>query len=66
MFLESSDEAELSANPLAGTIAVVCAVMLVWMLVRYQPLDQLTRSYGKIYLGGATPGANVQSASVAP
>lgn len=66
MFLEPSDEPELSANPLAGTIAVVCAIMLVWMLVRYQPLDQLTRNYGKIYLGNATPGANVQSASVAP
>jgi NADH:ubiquinone oxidoreductase subunit 2 (subunit N) len=66
MFLSPSDEPALSANPLGGAIAVVCAIMLVWMLVRYQPLYQLTENYGKIYLGTPSPDANVQSASVAP
>ncbi len=51
MFLTPSDEPALSANPLGATIAVGCAIMLVWMLVRYQPLYQLTGDYGKIYLG---------------
>src|SRR5581483_354422 len=59
MFLSPSDEPVLSANPLAGAISVVCAIMLVWMLVRYQPLYQLTGDYGKIYLGTG-PAANSQ------
>ncbi|HEX3359235.1 MAG TPA: NADH-quinone oxidoreductase subunit N [Tepidisphaeraceae bacterium] len=51
MFLNPSDEPALAPNPLGGAIAVGCAVMLVWMLVRYQPLYQLTGDYGRIYLG---------------
>jgi NADH-quinone oxidoreductase subunit N len=51
MFLNPSDAPALSPNLLGGAIAGVCALMLVWMLVRYQPLYQLTGDYGKIYLG---------------
>jgi NADH-quinone oxidoreductase subunit N len=54
MFLNPSDEPELQANPLGGAIAVACAVMLVWMLVRYDSLYQLTGNYGRIYLGGSS------------
>jgi NADH-quinone oxidoreductase subunit N len=64
MFLNPSDEPALSANPLGGAIAVVCAVVLMWMM--FQPPYKTTGEYGKIYLGSATASAKVQSASVAP
>jgi len=51
MFLTTSEEPALSANPVGGAIAGACAVMLVFMLVYPQPLYRLTGDYGKIYLG---------------
>jgi len=57
MFLEPSDAPALQPNPLGSTIAVACALMLVWMLVRYEPLYRLTGNYGKIYLGGSPSAA---------
>jgi NADH-quinone oxidoreductase subunit N len=60
MFLNPSDEPAINSNPLGGAIAVVCALMLVAMLVRYEPLYRLTGSFGKIYLGQPSSLVNTQ------
>jgi hypothetical protein len=42
-------------NPLGTAISVVCALMLLAMLVGYNPLWRLTTRFGKLHLRDAAP-----------
>lgn len=69
MYLESSDKPEISVNPLGAALSVLCAVMLVVMLVAFQPVRNLTERYGQIYVGSAPAAMNAPpdaTATVAP
>jgi NADH-quinone oxidoreductase subunit N len=61
MYLRPSDRPALSVNPIGTLIAGVCALALIGMFVAWNPLDQLTRHYGKIYLS-----ARAESPTTAP
>src|SRR5258706_4482804 len=50
MYLTDSDEPPMHVNPLGSLIAVACAIMLVVMLVAFNPLSRLTSNYGKLHL----------------
>ena len=50
MYLTDSDEPAMHVNPLGSLIAVGCAIMLVVMLVAFNPLSRLTTNYGKLHL----------------
>src|SRR5205085_8026790 len=62
MYLTNSDAPVLSFNPLGSAISVVCAAVLVIMLIGFGPLNNLTRSYGQVYLGG---NSNAQQTALA-
>jgi NADH-quinone oxidoreductase subunit N len=67
MYLQNSDEPAFFPNPIGLAVSVLCAAMLVGMFVLFNPLQTLTKSYGKMYLGGAATGsANTRTASVTP
>jgi len=51
MYLTPSDEPALFPNPVGTAIGVACAAILLLMLIAYNPLDRLTRSFGQVYLG---------------
>jgi NADH-quinone oxidoreductase subunit N len=55
MYLERSEAPALSANPLAVGLAGACAVVLVLMLVGFQPLSTLTTRFGRLHLATASP-----------
>lgn len=61
MFFNASDKPAFPANLIGSTVAVTCAVMLVVMLICYQPLYRITGNYGKIYLGAAQPRADTMA-----
>jgi NADH-quinone oxidoreductase subunit N len=54
MYLNPSDKPELSVHPLGSALSVVCAIVLVAMLVGFQPLRTLTERCGQLYLGEAS------------
>jgi NADH-quinone oxidoreductase subunit N len=55
MYLKPSDRPTISPNPLGTLISVGCAVMLVLLFIGWNPLDRLTTTYGRAYLGGGGP-----------
>jgi NADH:ubiquinone oxidoreductase subunit 2 (subunit N) len=55
MYLTDSDEPAMHVNPLGSVIAIGCAIMLVVMLVAFNPLSRLTTNYGKLHLEKAAP-----------
>src|SRR5258705_817850 len=57
MYLTDSDEPAMHVNPLGSVIAIGCAVMLVVMLLAFNPLSRLTTNYGKLHLEKAAPAA---------
>src|SRR6266850_1160184 len=57
MYLTDSDEPAMHVNPLGSVIAIGCAVMLVVMLLAFNPLSRLTTNYGKLHLQKAAPAA---------
>lgn len=59
MFLVPSDKPAISPNPLGAAIAVMCALMLVLMFVGWNPLDRLTRGFGKVYMSAGAPTSHV-------
>jgi hypothetical protein len=65
MYLTDSDEPSFFPNPVGLAVSVLCAVMLVGMLVfGWGPLDRLTKSYAKLYLGDATTTNATRTASL--
>ncbi len=59
MYFDSSEKPELSVNPLGMALSVACAVMLVAMLIGFQPMRGLTEKYAQMYLGnGSAPTAS--------
>jgi NADH:ubiquinone oxidoreductase subunit 2 (subunit N) len=50
MYLTDSDEPAMHVNPLGSVIAIGCAIMLVAMLVGFNPLSRLTSNYGRLHL----------------
>ena len=54
MYLVDSDKPALAINPLGAGLSVACAVMLVAMLVGYNPLLILTKNYSKLQVTPAT------------
>jgi NADH-quinone oxidoreductase subunit N len=69
MYLSTSDEPAFFPNPIGLAVSVLCAAMLVGMFVAFNPLQTLTRSYGKMYLGSSGAGSgttSVKTASVTP
>ena len=62
MYLTDTEQPALSVNPLGTAISVVCALMLLLMLVAYNPLWQLTTRFGRMHLRDApeTPAAAQQ------
>ena len=61
MYLTDSDEPAMHVNPLGSVIAIGCAIMLVVMLVAFNPLSRLTTNYGKLHLEKAAPAAPAQA-----
>jgi NADH-quinone oxidoreductase subunit N len=61
MYLRPSDRPAINPNPIGMLIAGVCALALIGMFVGWNPLDQLTRHYGKVYLS-----ARAESPTTAP
>src|SRR5256714_1161101 len=57
MYLTDSDEPPMHVNPLGSVIAMGCALMLVLMLVAFNPLSRLTSNYGKLHLEKSPPAA---------
>jgi NADH-quinone oxidoreductase subunit N len=53
MYLNPSDEPAFFPNPIGLAVSVLCAVVLVGMFLAFNPLQSLTSSYGKMYLGSA-------------
>ena len=66
MYLNNSDQPAFFPNPIGLAVSVLCAAMLVGMFVLFNPLQTLTKSYGKMYLGGASGTVNTRTASVTP
>jgi NADH-quinone oxidoreductase subunit N len=62
MYLTDNEQPGLSVNPLGTAISVVCALMLVAMLVGYNPLWRLTSRFGRLHLRDATAPAAVVEA----
>jgi NADH-quinone oxidoreductase subunit N len=65
MYLESSDAAAISVNPLGLGLAVACAAMLVFMFLGLKPLNAVAQSYSQIYVApstGATQAGVTQTA----
>jgi NADH-quinone oxidoreductase subunit N len=58
MYLSSSDRAPLHVNPLGLSLSVACALVLVAMLILFQPVQDLTKVYGQMYLHGPSGGAD--------
>jgi NADH-quinone oxidoreductase subunit N len=50
MFLVESEKPPISPSPLGAGLALVCAVMLVVMLVAFEPVLRLTGRYAKMHL----------------
>lgn len=59
MYLVDSDKPALSVSPLGLGLSVVCALMLVAMLIGYNPLWRITSHYGRPHL----PVSSVQAAA---
>ena len=57
MYLTDSKEPALSLNPVGMALASACAVMLVLMLVAFNPVARLTGHYAKLHTKPATPAA---------
>jgi NADH-quinone oxidoreductase subunit N len=57
MYLVESDKPALAVNPLGAALCVSCAVMLLVMLVGYNPLLNLTARHSHLHV---TPAATVQ------
>jgi NADH-quinone oxidoreductase subunit N len=66
MYLSSSDEPAFFPNPIGLAVSVLCAVVLVGMFLAFNPLQSLTASHGKMYLGGANTHAGMKTASAVP
>jgi NADH-quinone oxidoreductase subunit N len=71
MYLNNSDAPAFFPNPVGLAVSVLCAAMLVGMFVGFNPLQTLTKSYGKMYLGGSNSSAGgsapeLKTASVVP
>lgn len=64
MFLVESDKPALSVNPLGMALSVVCAIMLIAMLIGFNPLMQVTGKYGKVYFGNAPAAQDAAATSV--
>ena len=64
MYLTPSAKPPISVNPLGAGLAVLCAVMLLAMLIGFQPVRSVTERYGQLYLGTPT-GSPVPTASAA-
>jgi NADH-quinone oxidoreductase subunit N len=64
MYLSASDRPQISANPLGVGLAMLCVVMLFAMLVGWQPMDRLTKSYGRLHL--ETPSRTAPPPTTAP
>jgi NADH-quinone oxidoreductase subunit N len=63
MYMVDSDKPALNVNPLGTALSMVCAIMLIVMLVGFNPLMQLTGKYGKIHFGGKAAATTEASAS---
>lgn len=55
MYMEESKKGQMVVSPLGGGLALVCAVMLVVMLVAFQPVLDLTGRYSKMHLPQSKP-----------
>lgn len=55
MYLSDSEKPELAVNPLGLGLAMLCAVMLVLMLLAYNPLQKLTTDYAQLRLQSPAP-----------
>jgi NADH-quinone oxidoreductase subunit N len=55
MYLVESDRPALAVNPLGAALGVACAVMLVVMLVGYNPLLNLSAKHSKLNVTPASP-----------
>lgn len=49
MYLNDSQQPAFAANPIGTALAMVCSVMLLFMLFAYGPLTNLTHSYSRVY-----------------
>src|SRR5439155_24239152 len=49
LYLVDSDNHSLVVNPLGALISVTCAIMLILMLVGFNPLMKLTSEYGQLH-----------------
>jgi NADH-quinone oxidoreductase subunit N len=69
MYLNTSDRPRVSANPIGAALALVCVAMLFAILLGFEPVKNLTRRYGQLYVGAgaSTPpaAAAVKTASAA-
>jgi len=50
MYLVDNDQPAIVAHPLGAALSLACAVMLVVMLIAFNPLLKLTRQYARMYL----------------
>ena len=62
IYLTDNEQPNLSVNPIGTAISVVCALMLVAMLVGYNPLWRLTSKFGRLHLrDDATPAPSTET-----
>ena len=70
MYLSPSDRPAINANPLGVGLAMLCVVMLFVLFIGLQPIGNLTKSYGQLYLetprGTAPAPTTAPTASVVP
>ncbi|MCY2953018.1 MAG: NADH-quinone oxidoreductase subunit N [Planctomycetota bacterium] len=59
MFMVESEKPEMVVSPLGGGLALVCAVMLLVMLVAFEPVLNLTGRYAKLHLPRSVPTGQV-------
>ena len=65
MFLNDSDAPAFIPNPIGLAVSVLCAVMLLGMFFGFNPLTSLTKTYAKMYVGGA-PSSETKTAALVP
>jgi NADH-quinone oxidoreductase subunit N len=64
MYLSTSDRPRVPANPIGAALALVCVAMLFAILVGFEPVKNLTRRYGQLYVGADNaPAPAVKTAS---
>ena len=63
MYIKASDKPAINPNPIGLGLSVLCAVMLFLMFIGWNPLNELTTSFGRLHLGGSSLPAPVAVSS---